>query len=131
MKKLSKDQLKQRDELDSQLIEKGQAVKDAIDEFNTALTEAYKAVETAQEEYNAAVEAANEFVTEISGEMETYHGERSDTWQEGDAGQAYQSWIDAWSAELDPCELEMPSELDEPDALPGDAPLAQRPEQPE
>ena len=42
--------------------------------------------------FNDALAAAREFTEEIHSEMETFYNEKSDKWQEGDAGSAYQSW---------------------------------------
>lgn len=79
MKKLDKDQSKRKSELADNL----RAAREAAD----------KAVEA----YGDVLAEIADFAQEVHGAMEDYSGERSEKWQEGDAGQQYQSWIDAWS----------------------------------
>ena len=63
--------------------------------------------------YNEVLTGVTEWRDDIVTQMTDYQGERSDKWQEGDAGQAYQSWIDEWEGiELDA--IEVPDLPDEP-----------------
>ena len=42
--------------------------------------------------------------------------ERSEEWQEGDTGQAYQEWISQFENELEEIELEEPDDVDVPES---------------
>lgn len=46
--------------------------------------------------YNAALQALNEFRAQVVDDIETFINDKSEKWQEGDAGQAHQAWRDAW-----------------------------------
>lgn len=54
-------------------------------------------VEHTMLEYNEAVHEFEEFREELVSEMVDYRDERSDRWQESDAGVYYNEWVDAWS----------------------------------
>ena len=60
-----------------------------------------------------------QFRDEIVSDMESYMYDRSEKWQEGEAGEAYQSWLSNWEdASLDDeIDFEMPvlDEIDEPE----------------
>ena len=78
---------------------------DAISEFTGALSEFNL---TIQEEWDNEVapklEKLNESIVdlktiaeEIRDELQAYYDERSEGWQAGDKGIAYDEWIDRWS----------------------------------
>ena len=67
------------------------------------------------EKLNGTIEAANEWRNNIHSEMENYYDERSEKWQEGDAGSAYSDWKDNYGNEFDAVEIELPDELEMPD----------------
>ena len=92
MKRLSKAQETSVDDLigdvrdnERKLVEAHAEMSAAVDNYNDAVAE-----------YNAAATAVQEFRDEVVGDMEAYRDDRSERWQEGDAGQAYQAWIDEW-----------------------------------
>lgn len=90
------------------------ALVEELEKKAELIGKANEVVAEAVAEYNEALEKAREFRDEIVGAMQEYHSERSEKWQEGDAGSAYQEWIDAWEAmELD--ELPEPDEIDIPE----------------
>ena len=53
-------------------------------------TAAYDLVDT------SAIEDAQEFAQEIIGAQDDYYDNRSEKWQEGDRGQAYDEWRTEW-----------------------------------
>ena len=66
-----------------------------------------EAVEVAIGEANAAIIAANEarqrfedFRDGIHADIDAYFEEKSEKWQEGDAGSAYSSWRDEWDEQI-------------------------------
>jgi len=110
MKKFSKAQNAELQEWITKLAQAKQNVDDAWSEFE----EKHGAVAEAIGEYNGVVTELAEWRDGIVGVMEEYQGERSDKWQEGDAGQQYQSWIDEWQG-LEFEEIEIPEFPDFPD----------------
>ena len=61
-----------------------------------ALTEAKQKADEAIDSLNIAREDAKDFAADLSSEMEAHYDAKSEKWQEGDNGQAYSSWRDAW-----------------------------------
>jgi hypothetical protein len=114
MQRLSKDQKTQRDKLVEALNTRGNVVNDAWEAFE----QAYGALVDAIDEYNGVVQDVVTYRDEIAQEMEDYYEERSERWQEGDAGQAYTNWMEAWTeVELDELEqVELPDEPEMPHA---------------
>jgi len=110
MKQLSKAHKADRDKHVAELTEREAAVRSAWDR----LTEAHDELTEEIQAYNGALLAVAAWRDEITLEMETYFDERSEKWQEGEAGTAYQEWMGEWQeAELD--ELEAPELPDEPE----------------
>jgi hypothetical protein len=93
MKNLSKDEKAQKLSLHELLTSASSDVQLAVAEVN-ALIEAK--LKPAIEAYNNILDDMESFRDEIKGQMDDYFGERSDKWQEGDAGTAYQAWITEW-----------------------------------
>ena len=62
--------------------------------------------------YNTAVAALNAWKEDIVNVMEQDFEDRSEKWQEGEKGQAYQNWKDEWenfiAEELEAVEVEYP-----------------------
>lgn len=52
-------------------------------------------LEGAIDGYNEAVEAINDRYVEVLADIEAYVEQRTERWQEGDAGQRYSEWRDA------------------------------------
>jgi hypothetical protein len=52
---------------------------------------------------NEAIDNLRQIAAEIRDSLQEYYDERSDSWQEGEKGQAYLEWVDSW-AELDSLE---------------------------
>ncbi len=116
MKKLNKKQADTKAEHVTELDQKRQDLENAIGEYNQTQKEAFEKVQAALDAYNNSVDQAREFVDDIKSEMQSYYDERSEKWQEGDAGSNYQSWIDAWeNIDLSEIEVSEPDELDLPD----------------
>lgn len=115
MKKLSKEQVAERNEHQNKVQEAWADLDKAVTAFNDAKREAWAKVEDAHTAYLEEVQAANEWRDGIATEASDYYGERSEKWQEGDAGSQYGAWVEALGNEFDE-----PDSLDEPDDL--DAP---------
>lgn len=89
MNKLTVAQQNERLRIQALLNKKKELVEDAIAAYNEALVE------------------AESFCSDIAERMSDYQSERTDKWQEGEKGDAYQTWMDEWTPDF--------SELDLPD----------------
>jgi len=116
VKKLNKAQLLERDRLRWAIEECAQTLETVIEQFNLTLQEEWEKVEAAVEDMNEKIDSANEFKTEIYGEMESYAGERSERWHESDAGSAYADWQTEWEMEIDRVEIDRPDDIEIPDS---------------
>ena len=86
MKNLNKDQLKKYAEIASALQDKRDELEASINDFNTKVKDAWNDVERCMNEYNDAVGDANSFREEVVAEMQSFYDEKTEKWQEGDAG---------------------------------------------
>jgi hypothetical protein len=88
----------------------------AVDEYNAAVAEARDALEAPLAAYNAALEVAGAFVAGIHEASQEAYDDKSERWQESEAGQNAYAWLESWeSIDFDPVELDEPVELEEPD----------------
>jgi predicted nucleic acid-binding Zn-ribbon protein len=110
--KLSKDELKKRDDLVEELRALESGVETTINAFNEALADAKDAVEEAVTAYNDKLADAREFTQEIAGRIYDEISEKSDKWQEGERGEAATQFKDEWEVLcLDDFECDFPDEL--------------------
>jgi hypothetical protein len=93
MKRISVAQNKQRDELLARLELADKAMQDAIALINSMIEgDLNKVIDS----YNEVVADVETFRDELVGEMREYFDDRSDKWRDGEAGQAYNSWMGEW-----------------------------------
>src|SRR5260221_11382810 len=91
----------------------------AIDAWNEATSPLRERIEAAAEAYNEKIAELNSVYTDISQEAADYFSARSERWQEGKAGQAYQEWIDRLEEpDIEEAAIELPDRL----VLPGPIP---------
>lgn len=91
----------------------------AITAYNEAVKEAYEKLNGAVTAYNEAQTEVREWIEQQVSDWQEDFAERSEKWQEGEKGQAAQSFIEAWESHAN--ELEE-VEVDEPDELEIDRP---------
>jgi hypothetical protein len=110
--RLSKDELKTRDEHASKLGRLATEIETAMEAYNSA-TEAPRAeVEKAIEVYNEAASEARDFVEGVAARIQEEMDERSDRWREGDKGEAAAAWLSEWEAlSINDIEIELPQGL--------------------
>lgn len=89
MKKLSKSQVEERGRHMAKLEETQVALEQAIAAYKAALVE------------------AQQFCAGVAEEIRAYFDDKSEKWQEGERGQAYEEWATGWEG------VEFP-EVDEP-----------------
>jgi hypothetical protein len=112
MKKFSKAQLAERDAHNAAITTAHAEMEEAIQTYNDARRLAYIHLMEKINSYNEAINSANEWLDGLHSEAESYYDEKSEKWQEGDAGSTYQSWLDVLGTEL-----EVVEEPDEPEDL--------------
>src|SRR5262245_13509270 len=112
MNKLSKAQIVTRDTLCKALHETYEDLEDAIAKFTDAMETAWDAVQVAMDAHNQAIADTREFQQEIAQAIEEFIDDKSDKWREGDRGQAYSAWLDAWNEELEDIDLAMPDGIE-------------------
>lgn len=92
MKKLSKDELKIKSDLENDFHQKSKV----INELWGAYEDAVNALNEAIADLNGTVTDMNTFKDEIVQQMDDYFDEKSEKWQEGDTGSAYSEWKGEW-----------------------------------
>lgn len=116
MKKISKTDQARIDEALKECEAAATKLNGAVDAFNEVVEQHRGVVEEAVGEYNEKVDNLRAIYEDIHSEADSYMGERSDRWQESDAGQSYQEWIDQLSdPSIEPIEIDLPDPLDYPD----------------
>jgi hypothetical protein len=100
MKKFSKDDDAKLDELAGNLRAQWEEVESTKD----ALHEALERYNEQIGKYNELAGEARDFVGELESRAQDYHDERSERWQEGDAGANYTAWIDTMQVDLEDIE---------------------------
>ena len=112
MKTLLKTQLTERDALCTRLRDTYAALEAAIETYNAAVADQWQPVADALDAYNAVVADAQGWREDIAGTIQSEIEEHSDTWQEGDKGQAFAAWQAEWEqADLETIEMEAPEPL--------------------
>lgn len=117
--KLTKDQVERRDDMAAELRAKwedvesaSQAIQGYMDELNAAIVA-----------YNETVGDVEQFRGDIAGQMQEAFDEKSEKWQEGETGQAYDGWKSEWdnfeAEEMAEVEIDIPGEPSTADDLEG------------
>lgn len=110
---MKKAQLKQKDEVVNKLSQAWESFSNAVDDFNEKVQEEFEGLREKVAAYNEALSEARDFVNEIAQETADYISDKSDKWQEGDKGQAYSSFQEAYeSLDLDDVELDEPEPVE-------------------
>ncbi len=108
MQQLSKARATQKTEIVAKLY----AEKDKVEALLADYNEAVIALNMATSDFNAVVMEANEFRQAVVDSQQEYFDNRSEKWQESDAADEYQSWIDSWNQELEEIDDEQFEECD-------------------
>jgi hypothetical protein len=65
----------------------------ALEVFNDAFAIKLDALDKARSTYNAAIADLRGIYRDLADHAQTYFDERSERWQQGDAGTAYDAWM--------------------------------------
>lgn len=128
MKKLSKDQITQKEALGTKLSEAHARLADVREALSQAIEDFKVDVEPAETAYNDALAEARVFAEEIASDIREAWEDKSETWQESETGQVVDTWASDWEAFAEDAEdsdlasvaFELP-ELDEPGEDAGEA----------
>lgn len=113
MKALAKEQRRRVEEVAERLRTARTALDNEIEIYNAALNKAWTDLNAKLETYNEAARDAKELAEEVHSDLENFHDERSEKWQESDAGSAFRSWVEEWgNASFDDADRDEPVELD-------------------
>jgi uncharacterized protein YukE len=114
MKNLTKEQSTRKAQIAQAMAEVESDLQNAIDQFNEQMTALYAPIEELQGRYNELIAEAQGFIETIHEQQEAYSEERSDSWHNGDSGQAYRDWMGEWNLDLEEIEIDTPDPLEEP-----------------
>jgi uncharacterized protein YukE len=89
-------------------------LQNAINQFNEQMTAMFAPIEELQGRYNELIAEAQGFLETIHEQQEAYSEERSDSWHNGDSGQAYREWMGEWNLDLDEIEVITPNPIEDP-----------------
>lgn len=113
MRALTKDQVKRVAEVAELLRARRAELENEVETFNAAVNKAWEDLQAKRDAYNEVVREAGEVVTEIHSDLENYRDERSEKWQDSEAGAAFCQWVDEWdSVALDEASFDEPMELE-------------------
>jgi hypothetical protein len=116
LRKLSKANIKTRDDIVTCFRNLKGELEKAIGDYNETVADAFKSVEEAKDALNEAIKDGASLRDDIVAEMDEYVGERSEKWQESDAASEYEGWKSEWEGcELEEVEIEKPEDIDMPD----------------
>jgi len=115
MKKLTKDQIDEKDQLARRMDQAEADVREAIRIHNQRLDESWAEVADALDNRSQLVGVANAFLQHIHEEQMNYHGDRPDDWQDSIKGRAYGNWADEWDVALEEITIDCPGPIEEPE----------------
>jgi len=126
--KLNKGEETRFEDLKLKLSEAHGELEAAISAYNTAVAEQQNSVEEALSNYNGKLAELKSFVDDFAGEKRSEWDDKSEGWQEGDAGSTANDWISAWEeTDLEEVTLDFPSELSKDFENHGDVDLSTEP----
>jgi chromosome segregation ATPase len=114
MKNLTKEQSSRKAQIAQAMTEVESDLQNAINQFNEQMTAMFAPIEELQGRYNELIAEAQGFLETIHEQQEAYSEERSDSWHNGDSGQAYREWMGEWNLDLDEIEVITPNPIEDP-----------------
>lgn len=117
MQKLSKEQLKEIADAMDACQKQASQLQMAVEAYNKVVDPARGDLEDCLISYTKSVAALREIYKGFAGEAQEYYDNRSETWQDSDAGSTYMEWIGQLEEVdgLDDVDIDLPEDLEEPD----------------
>jgi hypothetical protein len=107
--KLTKEEEVDRKRLADNVKEAAELFGAAVDEANQAISDALDLVERGREGYAKAISEAQDFADNVGARLREEFDEKSETWQNGEAGTAAEEVVSSWES----LSLEEPDEIEE------------------
>ncbi len=115
MKKLSDEQMRERDSLVGKVEEAKQHLQDKLEDFNAEMKRLFRlGPSDACDELNSAIADVRQWAEDIHNETREYFDNKSENWQESPTGEAYSDWSSSFDDAASNCEdvdLTEPEEL--------------------
>jgi methyl-accepting chemotaxis protein len=110
--KLTKAEETKFEELRKTVSEAFGELTSSVENYNEEIDKLRDEVVSTLSNYNGKLAELRNFVDEVAAARRDEFDEKSDSWKEGDVGNAADEWISTWeSADLDDGALEFPDEL--------------------
>jgi hypothetical protein len=119
--KLSKQETADREGHVERLEKVWGELTEAVNAYNTGVAKLREPVDKAVADYNEALGEAKAFAEQVASRLEGEYDDKSEKWQEGEAGEAAAEFRDAWqSVDLEDLANEWPEDLaiEDPDHAP-------------
>ena len=114
--KLTAEQKKTRDAVLDAMRTAQSVLDDAVNDYNSAVGRAYSELETARDDYNVAIEEFNSSIQGIGEGIRETIADKSEAWQEGEAGQNADSWAGEWADfSANEFDCDAPDEIEAPE----------------
>lgn len=111
--KLTKDQAAEKSRLTDEIVGAKAKIEQAMQAYNTSVAALRPPVEEVVTQLNNLLAEAREFCSGIAAKAQDDIDEKSDKWQDSDAGQAAMEWQQGWEGvELDDLDYQWPDELE-------------------
>jgi hypothetical protein len=114
--KLTTNEARKVSELEALLDDTRSELNNEIVRFNETVETLMSAVNNAVDKYNDAIYATAAFCEDIAASYQAEWDEKSEKWQEGDAGDAAANWISQWEShcieQIEPLEAPTLDEID-------------------
>jgi hypothetical protein len=111
--KLTKQEAEDRSKIINDLREAWGKIESAVEEYNKEMNSLWDNITSEVVAYNEVLSKARTFATDISSRVDQEFGEKSEKWQEGDAGQDADEWKGEWeNIDLSDLEPDQPEDLD-------------------
>jgi len=117
MQRLTKEKWKEVADAMDACQKQGSQLQMAVDYYNKVVDPARGDLGDCINSYNESVEALKELYKGFASEAQEYYDNRSEAWQDSDAGSTHMEWIGQLEEidGLDDVEIELPEDLEEPD----------------
>lgn len=116
MKRITKEQ---QALIDASIVACGKSryeIQKLVEEYNEFVNEWGERTEKAVARYNDDLNDLRGTYQSIAETAQEYYDERTETWQNGDKGQAYAEWIsELENPDIDDFDFDIPAPIDEPD----------------
>lgn len=110
--KLTRDEENELEKLKKKLSEDYTAIDAALSSYNEELIALQEHVQEQINFYNNSLSDLRSFAENIAAERRNEYEDKSESWQDGDNGQAADEWISTWeNADLEDVAIEFPGEL--------------------